>query len=208
MWNSRFQKTAVLESTAASAGYFCAGDEKLRVASKRAIIDRFLGLSNVGHFFAQHAIGILSEGFQTRVLQRRGVCDLGGAAACGSGASFGARLFAGRLGFMPSEFCEADCGQLLLKEWPLLERTAKNLVTEGYLHAIPTPLERIRGNHKQVLLAGLPEVMGDLWCEFRQLLHQLKDVADLPDRGIYGVKALKRKAQEGAAAGQKRARKA
>ena len=50
--------------------------------------------------------------------------------------------------------------------------------------------------------------MGDLWCEFRQLLHQLKDVADLPDRGIYGVKALKRKAQEGAAAGQKRARKA
>ena len=159
VWNTRFQKTSVMESSEKGVGYSKNEHGRLRI-TKQELIDQFMGLRNVGHFFAQHAIGILARGFQTQELRLLGVQGVMDVAACGGGASFGARLMAAaRLGFMPSQFAEIDCGLLIAREWPALEKTAQSLLEEGLIHAIPAPLVRINKGNTAVLLAGLPEIL-------------------------------------------------
>ena len=127
-------------------------------------------------------------GFQSSELRKLGDTDVMKSAACGGGAIFGVKLLAtALLRFAPKKFSEEDAGQLLVLEWPKLAKTASKLVGEGLLLDIPAPLRRASNVGHQVVLAGLPGILGDLLCEFRKILNQLAHINDAPDRGVCRV---------------------
>ena len=148
-------------------------DTSIRGRSKAKLAESLKELGEVGDFFTQHSMLLLSKLGSARALKEAGVVDVQETCTLGSGCHDLLHvLLEEQVGFaIKRDLSPADYESLALRERNRFALVAANLFKAGEISHVPYCLRKLKT--KGAGFEAIPEAFGDFCCESRKLLLQL-----------------------------------